>query len=57
MQAKRPREEEEPAVQALKKKCDQQNCRGVPYFNFPGLKEGRFCRKHKLDGMEKVGVG
>mmetsp|Transcript_13776 Transcript_13776/g.21784 ORF Transcript_13776/g.21784 Transcript_13776/m.21784 type:complete len:193 (-) Transcript_13776:272-850(-) len=44
-------------VQTPKKKCEHSKCRGAPNFNSAGQKEGRFCNKHKLEGMKKVVVG
>jgi hypothetical protein len=34
--------------------CEREECGKRPNFNFVGLKKGRFCSKHKEEGMVNV---
>jgi hypothetical protein len=37
------------------KTCIHENCKTIPYYNIPGVKNGLYCATHKLEGMEDVG--
>ena len=36
------------------KTCIHENCKTKPYYNIPGVKNGLYCKNHKLDGMVDV---
>jgi len=33
---------------------DDEECKTIPYFNYPGVKPAIFCSKHKMEGMVNV---
>ena len=40
-----------------KKTCEHEGCRCYAKFNVAGTKCGKFCQKHKLEGMLNVSIG
>ena len=41
-------------VGVMNKRCEHPGCPKGPSFNYPGETSGRYCSKHKEDGMVDV---
>jgi len=41
-------------INVKNKRCEEENCETRPTFNYKGEKEGKYCYKHKKEGMIDV---
>ena len=41
-------------VNVKSKKCAQEGCNTIPFYNLPGSKQGLYCVNHKKEGMVDV---